>query len=148
MLIASVAFASGELTGDDDSILEARLNEKGPNGLPWVYNGKSDSDPKTLLADYVTNLGVKHLVQGHQPGKVEIDGIRREKYTFFQRYGLLFLIDSGMSRHIKGSDSNGGALRIRNGENAIIICANGTKATLWDVSTNFDHQTKHCTKNH
>src|SRR5262249_1510147 len=100
---SKLGFASKELTGDDDSILEARLNEKGPNGLPWVYNGKSDSDPKTLLSDYVTNLGVKHLVQGHQPGDFEIDGIKRERYTFFQRYGLLFLVDSGMSRHIKGS---------------------------------------------
>src|SRR5262249_29960567 len=145
---SKLGFASKELTGDDDSILEARLNEKGPNGLPWVYNGKYDSDPKTLLSDYVTNLGVKHLVQGHQPGDFEIDGIKRERYTFFQRYGLLFLVDSGMSRHIKGSDSTGGALRIRNGDHAIIICANGTKATLWDVSTNSDHQIRHCTKNH
>jgi len=129
-------FDTEELT-DDNSILEARLHGKSN----WVKK----YEPKELLADYVTKLGVKHLVQGHQPGKVQIDGIKRKKYTFFQRYGLLFLIDSGMSRHIKGSDSTGGALRIRNGENAIVICANGARATLWDVSTNSDHQTMHCT---
>jgi hypothetical protein len=130
-------FDTEELTGDN-SILEARLHGKSN----WVKKYK----PKELLADYVTNLGVKHLVQGHQPGPVKFGGIKREGYTFFQRYGRLFLIDSGMSRGIKKSDSTGGALRIRNGKNAMVICANGAWATLWDVSTISDHQTVHCTK--
>jgi len=135
-------FDTKELT-DDNSILEARLHKKSN----WVYNKKYDFEPKKLLADYVSKLGVKRLVQGHQYVEIKFpDGIKREKYTFFQLYGLLFLIDSGMSRHIEGSDSTGGALRIRNGKNAIVICANGARATLWDVSMNSDHQTMHCTK--
>jgi hypothetical protein len=134
---SKVGFASKELIGKN-SILEARLHGKSN----WVKKYK----PKELLADYVTNLGVKHLVQGHQPGPVKFGGIKREGYTFFQRYGRLFLIDSGMSSGIEESDSAGGALRIRNGENAIVICANGARATLWDVNTNSDHQTMHCTK--
>src|SRR5262249_12998163 len=84
-------FASKELIGDN-SILEARLNKKGAGGLPWFYDGNSNSDPRRLLAKYVKKLGVRHLVQGHQPGNVKFrDGKNREKDTFFQRYGLLFL---------------------------------------------------------
>ena len=86
---SKLGFASKELTGDDDSILEARLRPK-----PWFY-----PHPKRSLNEYVEKLGVRHLVQGHQPGPVEFDDeIERERNTFFQRYGLLFLIDSGMSR--------------------------------------------------
>jgi calcineurin-like phosphoesterase family protein len=137
-------FASTELIGDD-SILEARLNKKGPGGLPWFYNGNSAIDPQRLLAKYVKKLGVRHLVQGHQPGKVKFpDGRNREEGSFFQRYGLLFLIDSGMSRGIEDSESTGGALRIRNGKKATIICANGTQKMLWDKKTNSDHRTKDC----
>jgi len=134
-------FASTELIGDD-SILEARL--KGRHGLPWFYDGDPDTKPQKLLAQYAKNLGVGHLVQGHQPGPVKFDGRKREGYTFFQRYGLLFLIDSGMSRGIEESDSTGGAMRIRNGKKAIVICANGTQKTLWKKKTNSDHQTKEC----
>ncbi len=137
-------FASTELIGHD-SILEARLNKKGPGGLPWFYNGNSDTDPQRLLAEYAKKLGVRHLVQGHQPGKVKFpDGKNREEDTFFQRYGLLFLIDSGMSKGIEDSDSTGGVLRVRNGKKAIIICANGTRKMLWDKKTNSDDQMKEC----
>jgi hypothetical protein len=69
------------------------------------------------------------------------------KYTFFQRYGLLFLIDSGMSRGINGSDNTGGALRIRDKTKATIICADGTKKELWNKlwdKKKSDHQTKDC----
>jgi hypothetical protein len=139
-------FATEELVGDE-SILEARLNDDGPAGLPWFQAGKSHTDPRKLLAEYARKLGVRHLVQGHQPEKVKFsDGNNREKDTFFQRYGLLFLIDSGMSHGIEGSDSTGGALRIRNGNEAIVICANGTQKVLWDKETNSDREAKHCTK--
>jgi hypothetical protein len=139
-------FATKELVGDE-SILEARLNDDGPAGLPWFQAGKSRTDPQKLLEEYVRKLGVRHLVQGHQPEKVKFpDGNNRDKDTFFQRYGLLFLIDSGMSHGIEGSDSTGGALRIRNGNKAIIICANGTQKVLWDKEMNSDREAKHCTK--
>src|SRR5262249_3400779 len=40
-------FDTEELTGDN-SILEARLNEEGPHGLPWFYDGDADTDPRKL----------------------------------------------------------------------------------------------------
>ena len=69
--------------------------KKGPNGLAWFMNGSSKTDPQKLLQSYVKKLGVKHLVQGHQYGKVKFpDNKDRAEEDFFQRYGLLFLIDS------------------------------------------------------
>ena len=57
---------------------------------------------------------------------------------------MLFLIDSGMSRGIEESDSTGGAMRIKNGNRAVVICANRTRKTLWKRKTNLDHQTIEC----
>lgn len=145
---AKHGFATKELVGDN-SILEARLNEKGPNGLPWFDNGSAKTDPQTLLAGYAKSLGVHHIVQGHQPGKVEFpDGQKRNKEDMFQRYGLLFLIDTGMSRGIEGSTSTGGALRITgtNSQQAIAICANGTQTTLWDSANPLALNAQHCGK--
>ena len=68
------------------------------------------------------------------------DGNNRDKDTFFQRYGLLFLIDSGMSHGIEGSNSTGNALRIRNGNEAIVICADGTQKVRWDKEINSDRE--------
>ena len=50
----------------------------------------------------------------------------------FQRYGLLFLVDTGMSKGVGKSD--GAILRIKgnNRQEAIAICADGTKTTIWD----------------
>ena len=144
---ATDAFATKELIGDN-SILEARLNNKGPNGLPWFDNGSSKTDPQKLLTSYVTALGVHHLVQGHQPGKVKFpDGKKRNEEDMFQRYGLLFLIDSGMSRGIEGSKSTGGALRITgSAKKAIVICANGQEHTIWDSASNPALNAQHCGK--
>jgi hypothetical protein len=132
---AKDGFATKQLVGDN-SILEARLNKKGPNGLPWFDDGKPDSDPQKLLEKYVTTLGVKHLVQGHQYNEVKFpDKEDRKEEYFFQRYGLLFLIDTGMSRGIEDSDSVGGALHIKGSgddQKAVVICPNGDEKTLWD----------------
>jgi hypothetical protein len=141
---AKDGFATEELVGDN-SILEARLNKKGPGGLPWFQEGSDKTDPQKVLAKYAKKLGVHHLVQGHQYGRVKFpDGKNRDEETFFQRYGLLFLIDSGMSQGIEDSSSTGGALRIRDSMKAVIICANGTQKTLWDKKTAPDHQTQFC----
>ena len=131
---AKDGFATKQLVGKN-SILEARLNKKGPNGLPWFQNGKSSTDPQKLLGEYVAALGVKHLVQGHQYNEVKFPdkGNRKEEH-FFQRYGLLFLIDTGMSRGIDDSDSIGGALHIAGSagdQKAIVVCPNGDEKTLW-----------------
>jgi len=141
-------FATKELIGNN-SILEARLNKQGPNGLPWFDNGHPKTNPKKLLARYVTKLNVKHLVQGHQPGSVKFpDGKTRVKETMFQRYGLLFLIDTGMSRGIVGSKSIGGVLYItrKQTESATVICANGRKSPLWDSETQPNIGVGKCTR--
>ncbi|HLQ89633.1 MAG TPA: metallophosphoesterase [Xanthobacteraceae bacterium] len=127
-------FATEELVGKN-SILEARLNKRGPGGLPWFQDGKASTNPQRLLAKYVATLGVKHLVQGHQYNAVKFpDGKNRKEERFFQYYGLLFLIDTGMSEGIEDSESTGGALRITGSagdQKAIVICANGKQTTLW-----------------
>jgi hypothetical protein len=143
---AKDGFATKELIGDN-SILEARLNDKGPNGLPWFDNGSLKTDPQKLLVSYATALGVHHIVQGHQPGEVKFpDGKKRNEDDLFQRYGLLFLIDSGMSQGVDGNKSTGGALRITGGNKAIVICANGKEQTLWDSVTNPSLNAQHCGK--
>lgn len=143
---AKDGFATQELIGDN-SILEARLNDKGPNGLPWFDNGSLTTDPQTLLARYAQALGVHHIVQGHQPGKVKFpDGQKRNQDDLFQRYGLLFLIDTGMSRGVDGDTSGGGALHITGKSNptAVGICANGEGKTLWDSQRNPGLEALHC----
>ena len=90
---------------------------------------------------------MNHIVQGHQPGAVEFpDGQKRKKDDLFQRYGLLFLIDTGMSRGVDGDKSSGGALHITGGTNptAVAICANGKGKTLWDRQKNPGLEAMHC----
>ena len=127
-------FATKELIGGD-SLLEARLGEKGPDGGPWL-----ESDPthnaQMLLQRYVDALGVKHLVQGHQPGGVTFaDGTHRKKGQMFQRYGLIFLVDTGMSEGV--DDSDGAVLLIKAppAEEAIAICPDGLKTSIWNAKT-------------
>ena len=142
-------FDTPALVGDN-SILEARLNKKGPNGLPWFQDGKASTDPKALLLRYARQLGVQHIVQGHQYGQVKFpDGKDRSEETLFQRYGLLFLIDSGMSQGIDDSASTGGALRIAgkaDRQQAIVICANGTQKILWESGKDQGHKEQLCGK--
>lgn len=145
---AQDGFATKALVGDN-SILEARLNDKGPNDLPWFDLGSSSTNPQTVLAGYVQALGVHHLVQGHQPGAVEFpDGKKRNKDDLFQRYGLLFLIDTGMSQGVDGATSSGGALHITGGANptATGLCAHGKSKTLWDQQKNPGLEGIHCDK--
>jgi hypothetical protein len=125
-------FATNELVGDN-SILKARLNKKGPGGLPWFDNRKLQTSPEKLLAKYAAELGVHHIVQGHQPSTVKFPGgQKRNKEDMFQRYGLLFLVDTGMSRGIESSKRTGGVLRItgNNTQQAVAICVNGQEKTL------------------
>jgi hypothetical protein len=53
----------------------------------------------------------------------------------FQRWGLLFLIDVGMSEGV--GDSLGAALRIENGK-AAAICPDGSETVLWDAAAKAD----------
>jgi hypothetical protein len=56
----------------------------------------------------------------------------------FQRFGLLFLIDAGMSEGV--DDSGGAVLRIKfgGGEQAWAICPDGKRTILWDSETKQD----------
>jgi len=116
----------------DDSILESRLNGEGR--AVWIDAGLPDHSERALLTDYARALGVAHIVEGHVPSKVVFaDKVTRDPGEMFQRFGLLFLIDTGMSEGV--DDSGGAVLHIThaNGEEkAVAICPDGTKTPLWD----------------
>ena len=110
-------FLAKELS-DPDSILEARLGAENPWFRPTRNSRQTERDALTTDA---AALGVGHMVQGHQPGDVEFaDGVVRHKGEMFQRWGLLFLIDTGMSQDI--DDSKGALLSISRGVSAVAIC--------------------------
>lgn len=91
---------------------------------------------KQVLASYAAALGVKHMVQGHQHNEVKFaDGAERHTGEMFQRWGLLFLIDVGMSREI--GDSQGAVLRIGNAS-AVALCPDGKETLLWDAKGDAD----------
>jgi hypothetical protein len=122
-------FAAKQLT-DANSLLEARLGD----GDTWFAVSKTGE--RQLLASYTQALGVQHIVQGHQHGAVKFgDGVERHAGEMFQRWGLLFLIDVGMSRGV--GDSHGAALRIENGK-ATAVCADGAETVLWDAGAKTD----------
>lgn len=115
----------------DESILESRLNGEGRK--VWMDAGLPDRGERQLLADYAKALGVAHIVEGHVPSPVVFaDGVKRDRGEMFQRFGLLFLIDTGMSEGV--DDSGGAVLHItrKGGEKAVAICGDGTKTLLWD----------------
>jgi hypothetical protein len=129
-------FRSLQLIGDE-SILEARLNGEGRK--VWIDAGLPARGEKALLAEYAAALGVAHIVEGHVPSPVDFaDGVHRERGEMFQRFGLLFLIDTGMSEGV--DDSHGAVLHIttKGGDKATAICPDGTKTLLWDSKTKQD----------
>ena len=88
-------------------------------------------------------LGVAHVVEGHVPSPVTFtDGVRRDRGEMFQRFGMLFLIDTGMSEGV--NDSGGAVLHIvmhdlaKGGEQATAICPDGKKTLLWDAKKKQD----------
>jgi len=85
-----------------DSLLEVKLSSTGPQW--WDATG----DAQTLLTQWTSALGVKHLVMGHQPSTVGFaDNSTRSADQMTQKYsGLLFLVDTGLS---VGADGTGGA---------------------------------------
>jgi len=113
-------YATPQLTGDN-SILEARLGD----GKKWF----AGADEHGMLAADAAALGVKHIVQGHQHNDVKFaDGVERHSGEMFQRWGLLFLIDVGMSEGV--GDSHGALLRVAAGQ-AVAVCGNGKETLLW-----------------
>lgn len=104
-----------------DSMLEARVKPD-----PWWGD-------QATLAQYVGKLGgVNHLVFGHQPGEVTMDGKKiRHKGKLTQLYdGLVFMIDVGMSAKI--NDSQGSLLRVHGGgKEATVIHHDGKTERIW-----------------
>jgi hypothetical protein len=128
-------YKTKELIGDD-SLLEARLDKDGPNGKPWLQERIPAQNEKALLAANAQLLGVAHIVEGHKPTEVKfLDGTVRNAGEMFQRFGLFFLIDTGMSEGV--DNSHGAALHISNGT-ATAICPDGTTTLLWNSALNQD----------
>lgn len=122
---ATDGYKTKQLVGDD-SLIEARLNGKG-RGV-WIDEGRGERE---LLEAYTAAAGVKHIVEGHVPSEVKFaDGVVRRKGEMFQRFGLLFLIDTGMSEGV--DDSLGAALHITS-KRATAICADGIQTVVWDA---------------
>ena len=106
----------------------------------WARGKPGSTAPKAgekqLLASFAEALDAKHIVQGHQHNEVKFaDGVERHTGEMFQRWGLLFLIDVGMSEGV--GDSRGAALRIADGK-AAAICADGAETLLWEAAANTD----------
>jgi hypothetical protein len=118
---------------DADSILEARIGEKGPNGRAWFEAGGSRLPADRLLATYADALGVSHIVEGHHHAATSFpDGAVRKLGEMFNWRGELFLIDTGMSREI--DDSAGALLHINPAkQNAAAVCADGRETVIWDA---------------
>jgi Calcineurin-like phosphoesterase len=131
-------YRTKQLIGED-SLLESKLTTDAKGRKVWIHAGMPDSGERQLLAAYAKALGVSHLVMGHVPTEVAFaDGVKRGEGEMFQRFGLLFLIDTGMS---EGVDNSGGAvlhITFRGGEKATAICSDGRRTLLWDSSANQD----------
>jgi len=135
------------ILSDPDSILQARMHPR-----PWWEAADSPAlktlkphDPAQVAAtekhlrDAVTALGVNHLVFGHQPGEVTFaDKSHRQPDQMFTKFdGLIFMIDTGMSR---GVDNGPPAiLKIQqtpNANTAYLITASGKSQLLWSPKDN------------
>ncbi len=124
-------FATAELIGKD-SILEANLRGRGQK--PWFESRNPGGDGKQILkADAASPRRRSPGSKGHEPRKIRFaDGMQRETGEMFQRDGVLFLVDTGMSKGV--GNSEGAILRVegKNRQEAIAICADGGKTTIWD----------------
>ena len=72
-------------------------------------------------------------MQGHEPGNIRFaDGTLRNAGEMFQLNGVLFLVDTGMSKVV--GNSTGSILHVKGktSQEAISICADGTKTTISD----------------
>src|SRR5205823_9830278 len=75
--IDKAGFATPELAGDN-SIVMARVGDRGPGGRNWFEAETSRRSGPQLLADYAKALGAAHFVQGHTHGEIRFgDGARR-----------------------------------------------------------------------
>lgn len=113
------------ILANPNSLLQARMHPRqwwDWNGvdveLKEIGNNKSTPEEMAIASEKrlrknVEALGCRHLVIGHQPGKIVFaDGSVREAEHLYSKFnGLIFLIDTGMSR---GQASGRGVLlRVR-----------------------------------
>lgn len=110
-----------------DSLLLARSNQPSPW---WEKEGEKPEAGEERLREFVKELGVKHLVVGHVPGKVTFaDQTVRPAGEIYHKFdGMIFFIDVGMSRAV--AQSTGAILHIR-GEHAGVIVGDGSRTELW-----------------
>jgi hypothetical protein len=115
---------------DLDSLLLARMAPQ-----PWwEAEGDSGAQSREKLAKCVHALGVKHLVIGHAPGKIVFaDKTVRNQGDLVSHFnGLIFMIDTGMSRAV--AYSPGAVLHIQSGFGAVKayrIRASGNIEQIW-----------------
>jgi len=115
---------------DSNSVLQARMHPQ-----PWwEAEGDTGQQSKQKLAKHVQALGVRHLVIGHQPGTIQFaDKTVRKQGELFQHFdGMIFTIDTGMSRAV--GFSAGAVLHIRQSNNkiqAFRIRASGKSEEMW-----------------
>jgi hypothetical protein len=128
---------------DENSLIQARMHPR-PwwdwDGRPPELKDESKGDSQkpggnageVRLRAAIAVLGAHHLVFGHQPGKIKFsDGTQREAGEMYQKYdGLVFLIDTGMSRGV--SSGRGALLHITEGSvhGASAVYADDTTRTL------------------
>jgi hypothetical protein len=114
---------------DRNSPLQGRPSGE---GMQWFDSGLPAQGEKTLLRSWAEALGASHIVQGHEPSEIHFaDGLIRRRGELFQRYGLIFLIDTGMSAGVGYSE--GALLHVRTGtQQATAICAVGGETGIWD----------------
>ena len=131
------------ILADPDSMLEARMHPR-----PWwdwdgkkpepkdidTPDGEGNSAEELQLLKSVEALRAKHLVFGHQPGEVKFsDGTTRAQGQMYAKYhGLVFMIDTGMSRGVQSGRA--ALLRIRpidEHPSATAIYIDGTTTLLW-----------------
>jgi hypothetical protein len=132
------------ILADANSLLEARMHPR-----PWwdwdgqppaLKDATASNSPaptsqptsEARLRTMIRALGAEHLVFGHQPGEIKFDdGADRPAGEVFQKFnGLVFLIDTGMSRGVSGG--RGALLHISNGSvhGASAVYADGTISVL------------------
>jgi diadenosine tetraphosphatase ApaH/serine/threonine PP2A family protein phosphatase len=129
------------ILNDPDSMLQARMHPRPwweASDTPALKKAESHATHAATaekhLRDDVEALGVKHLVFGHQPGAVTFaDKTKRPADEIFTKFdGLVFMIDTGMSR---GVDSGVGTLlKIHQADGAssvTTINSEGKSQPLW-----------------
>lgn len=111
-----------------NSLLEAKLNP-----VPWwimsssVTQSTKPTSGLTRLSEYAAALGCKHIVMGHQPENVNFgNGLKRSAGQPFNYGGVLFLIDTGISRGV--ADGRGIILRISSDANSPVQTIDATGA--------------------